>query len=202
MPTCGIYTFTSPSGRVYVGQSIDISRRLIEYKRLKLEKQPPLFRSFLKYGFDNHQFKVIEECDRGELNNREIFWEQYFVSNKIPLLNIKRCGDNGKHSEETCKKISKSRIGIVFSDDHRAKMSEAKKGKKISAETSAKKYTPENRLALSRSLIGHIVTKETRRKIGLSSKGRVQSEETKTKRGEAIRRFYAQKNTTPPIKEG
>lgn len=31
--TCGIYKITSPSGRVYVGQSVDIERRFAEYRR-------------------------------------------------------------------------------------------------------------------------------------------------------------------------
>lgn len=29
---CGIYKITSPSGKIYIGQSIDIKRRWLDYK--------------------------------------------------------------------------------------------------------------------------------------------------------------------------
>jgi hypothetical protein len=34
IPIVGIYKITSPSGKVYIGQSINIERRIKEYKNL------------------------------------------------------------------------------------------------------------------------------------------------------------------------
>jgi len=63
--TCGIYKITSPSGRVYIGQSVDILHRFKTYVKMyvKNEKQVKLFRSFTKHGVENHTFEIIEECE-------------------------------------------------------------------------------------------------------------------------------------------
>lgn len=75
MLICGIYKITSPIGRVYIGQSINIQRRFKTYKRIKgVENQRKLFYSFIKYGVENHQFEIIEECLRDNLTEREEFW--------------------------------------------------------------------------------------------------------------------------------
>lgn len=38
----------------------------------------PLMRAFRKYGVDNFKFEIIEECEVEELNQREIYWIDYF----------------------------------------------------------------------------------------------------------------------------
>ena len=35
----GIYKITSPNDKIYIGQSIDIDRRFIQYQKLKCKKQ-------------------------------------------------------------------------------------------------------------------------------------------------------------------
>ena len=37
-------------------------------------------RAFRKYGLDNFIFEVIEECDKNRLNEREIYWINYYNS--------------------------------------------------------------------------------------------------------------------------
>lgn len=74
----GIYKITSPSSRIYIGQSIDIEKRLYYYKSLRCKQQPILFKSLLKYGFTNHIFEVIEECSIDLLNERERYWQDYY----------------------------------------------------------------------------------------------------------------------------
>ena len=70
--TCGIYTITSPSGRVYVGQSIDIERRFSEYRRSgSVRKQTRLAASFAKYGADTHVFCILQECAEDALSDME-----------------------------------------------------------------------------------------------------------------------------------
>lgn len=68
---CGIYKITNPEGKVYVGQSVDINARWEQYKRLNCKKQKNLFNSFCKYGYSNHIFEIITECDYDYLNELE-----------------------------------------------------------------------------------------------------------------------------------
>jgi group I intron endonuclease len=75
---CGIYKITSPSGRVYIGQSVNIKRRFSEYKSRNKYKQPILHRSFKKYGVPYHTFEIIEECKREYLNLRERYWQDFY----------------------------------------------------------------------------------------------------------------------------
>ena len=49
----GIYKITSPSGKIYIGQSKDIEKRFKAYKNLKCKGQPYIYRSLLKYGSGN-----------------------------------------------------------------------------------------------------------------------------------------------------
>ena len=75
---CGIYKITSPSGKIYIGQSVDIQRRWRDYKSRVKGTQKALTRSFNKYGARNHQFDIIEYCDLENLNCSERFWQDEF----------------------------------------------------------------------------------------------------------------------------
>ena len=68
MPLCGIYKITSPTKRVYIGQSVDIKRRFNQYSNLYCKDQSALYLSLIKHGIDNHLFEVIEECKIELLN--------------------------------------------------------------------------------------------------------------------------------------
>ena len=110
----GIYRITSPSGKIYIGQSIDIKKRFSQYKSLYNSKnQIALHRSFLKYGIINHSFEVIEECSIDLLNERERFWQDYYnvlckgLNSKTTSIN----GKSGKLSKDTILKMSKSLKG-------------------------------------------------------------------------------------------
>ena len=60
----GIYKITNPKGKVYIGKSIDINKRLTYYKHYSHRKtQHKLNNSISKYGFENHTLEIIEECD-------------------------------------------------------------------------------------------------------------------------------------------
>jgi len=75
----GIYKITSPSGRVYIGQSVNIERRMKEYQNLEqIKSQSKLHKSLNKYGTSNHIFEVIEECTVEELNEKERYWQDFY----------------------------------------------------------------------------------------------------------------------------
>lgn len=108
----GIYKITSPSGRIYIGESKDIKRRWDSYKNLNgLKKQPKLYNSFLKYGIENHQFDIIEYCEIEQLKCSERFWQDEFdVLNGGLNCKLTECGEiKGEHSKETIQKMRENR---------------------------------------------------------------------------------------------
>lgn len=64
----GIYKITSPAGKVYIGQSTDIYKRWEQYRKQYFKKQYKLYYSIQKYGYDNHKFSIVEECEESKLN--------------------------------------------------------------------------------------------------------------------------------------
>lgn len=151
-----IYKITSPSGKVYIGQTWDWSMRQLFYRTLNCKTQIGIYNSLLKYGFNNHELKVIcelpEDIDQKTLDSYErIYWEFYKDCN-ILMLNCREPGRGGKFSEEAKLKLSKSLTGRKLSEEHRRKVTEVNKSEK-------------ERLKRSNALKGHTVSEETKRKI-------------------------------------
>lgn len=100
----GIYKITSPSGKIYIGQSINIDKRRIQYSKLECKNQPKILNSLKKYGPENHIFEILEECTLDQLNEREIYWKQYYL-NKLGWKKVLFCelhdSGGGPKSEET-----------------------------------------------------------------------------------------------------
>lgn len=75
----GIYKITNPKGRIYIGQSINIERRIKEYSNPNKGKgQVRLYYSLTKYGLSEHLFEVVEECTIDQLNVRERHWQDFY----------------------------------------------------------------------------------------------------------------------------
>jgi group I intron endonuclease len=113
----GIYKITSPSNKTYIGQSIDIERRKIQY--IKLNKScigPKLYNSLQKYGWEQHIFKIIEECNLEQLNGREIFYKQQFINefgwNKTLFCEIYDSGGGPKSEETKLKQSISQKINL------------------------------------------------------------------------------------------
>jgi hypothetical protein len=104
----GIYKITSPSNKIYIGQSINIEKRYYIYSLKSCKTQIKLYHSFLKYGFNNHMFQILEECEESELNNRERYYQDLYNSTGKNGLNCRLTETNdksGKLSEETIEKM-------------------------------------------------------------------------------------------------
>lgn len=127
----GIYKITSPSGKIYIGQSTNIEKRWKIHRGLYGISFSKLKRSLCKYGFENHIFDIIEECKLEELNEKETYWIDFCKSNKNGL-NIEEGGKGGHLSQETRNKISVSKINhICYQTSERGeKISIALKGRK------------------------------------------------------------------------
>ena len=66
---CGIYKISSPKGRIYIGQSVNINYRWYQHRHNTNQEYALLYRSFKKYGVENHLFTLIEECAKEYLDN-------------------------------------------------------------------------------------------------------------------------------------
>lgn len=107
---CGIYKITSPSGKIYIGQSVNCEKRSKDYKMLRCKSQRKLYHSLKKYGWEAHVFEIIKECSIEELNTLEKYYVDLYKSFESKHgLNLKDGGGNvAKASKETLKLRSKS----------------------------------------------------------------------------------------------
>jgi group I intron endonuclease len=96
---CGIYKITSPSGKIYIGQSVDIDKRWRKYQWKQCRGQIKLYNSFVKYGVENHTFEILEECSIEELNDKEEFYiKHYNCFDSAIALNLKSGGNRSVFS--------------------------------------------------------------------------------------------------------
>ena len=105
---CGIYKITSPSGKIYIGESVNINRRKYFYSTFRCKNQVKLYNSLKKYGWDLHVFELIEECCTTELKCRERHWQDFYDVLGENGLNCKltECGELKQvHSEEVLNKM-------------------------------------------------------------------------------------------------
>lgn len=79
----GIYKITNKiNGKIYVGQSNNIKRRFWEYQNRGTASRIPVDAAIEKYGSENFQYDIIEECPIEKLNERETYWIKHFNSIK------------------------------------------------------------------------------------------------------------------------
>lgn len=138
----GIYKITSPTNKIYIGQSIDIKRRFATYRRLhkQVSSSPKLYRSLLKYGYINHIFEIIEECTIELLNERERYWQDYYNVISKNGLNCILTNTNEKRkvmkplSNKQKKQISLVHKGKIVSDETKEKIRLARKKQIITTE--------------------------------------------------------------------
>tara|TARA_R110000868_G_scaffold399397_1_gene673095 strand:+ start:466 stop:1182 length:717 start_codon:yes stop_codon:yes gene_type:complete len=113
--TSGIYKITSPSARVYIGQSINIESRIKSYKKLHdCKKQPRLYNSLKIYGANAHIFEVIEACPVEQLNERERHWQDVFCATGDAGMNCRlttTTDRSGCHSKASKMLMSKRQAG-------------------------------------------------------------------------------------------
>ena len=108
----GIYKITSPSGKVYIGQSVDLERRKCEYLSPSNSKsQRKLHNSIVKYGFSTHIFEIVEECAIKELNTRERHWQDFYnvLEEGLNCRLTTTLDRSGKVSKETDRKRSEKK---------------------------------------------------------------------------------------------
>lgn len=77
--SCGIYKIENKiNGKIYIGQSIEIEHRW--QKHLAANDDFVIHKALKKYGKENFDFSIIEECNSLELDNKEKYWIDYYNS--------------------------------------------------------------------------------------------------------------------------
>lgn len=105
----GIYKITNPSEKIYIGQSLNIERRMKQYSKVQCEGQKKLYHSIKKYGWNKHIFEILLECEISELNDKERYYQDLYSStnkNGLNILLTKSNDRSGELSQEVKDKIS------------------------------------------------------------------------------------------------
>ena|SRR5688500_11241413 len=138
MKTTGIYFIKNTrNDKVYIGQSVDVFKRLRRHRNMLskgVHVNPHLQRAF---NLDGKFFEmgVLFECQKERLNILEMWmiWYYRFLGKSY---NLKSGGSEEKFSEESRRKMSlaqrgnKNSVGLVRSDEFKAKVSASKRGTK------------------------------------------------------------------------
>lgn len=75
----GIYSWINLiNNKRYIGQSIDIERRRKQHIQGVGKFTTKISRAMAKYGVENFDFVVIEECSLEELNQKESYWIHHY----------------------------------------------------------------------------------------------------------------------------
>jgi group I intron endonuclease len=183
----GIYKIESPTGKIYIGQSVDIYNRWRQYRQFESTlTQRILFHSFKKHGQSNHSFSIVCELPMDVSPSILCSYEQFFIDQfraaGYEMMNIRDAGNRGKHSEHTKRLMSEKQKGRKQSPEAILKMSQAKKGK-VGPRLGAK-LTPEQ-IERMKGSKGFKHSEETKRKISQNNarhnKGVPASEASKLK---------------------
>ena len=79
----GIYKITNKiNNQSYIGQSVDIEKRKKEHLRniSDYNLNNSIYQALRKYGQENFSFEVLEECNKEELNDKEVYWISFYDS--------------------------------------------------------------------------------------------------------------------------
>lgn len=171
---CGIYCIENKvNGKKYIGQSINIEQRIKDHlSHLKRNKEPSLAlqNAWNKYGENNFNIYILEECKVDLLNEKEIYYiESNFSHTSQQGYNISFGGNapmKGRIvSKETREKIRISRIGIEFTEEHKRNLSLGQTGVK------RKPRSKEHCEKISKNRKGKLFTEEHKKKLSNARRG-------------------------------
>ncbi len=177
---CGIYKITSPTGKIYIGQSVDIKSRWIRHKSMpKSDKGHLLYNSFLSHGVDSHKFEVLERCSKEMLNEMEIYYiEKYQTFDTEHGLNLTKGGDSKVvFSKKTLQKMSEAKKGVrpkhLIGHKHSKETRDILRKKSIGNKNwLGKNHSEETKEKLRQANLGKKASKETIEKLRILSTGR------------------------------
>lgn len=98
---CGIYLIRNLiNGKVYVGKSINIYKRIIAHicgltAKRKKEENSHFISAWHKYGKNAFEYIVLEECCFEKLSEQEVYWMNFYNSNDSKKGYNKRLDSEG-----------------------------------------------------------------------------------------------------------
>jgi hypothetical protein len=156
--TCGIYKLTFPSGRFYIGKSIDISKRWEQHANdMRSGKHTKkLQNEFNIYG--TYTQEVLFECHQDHI---DIMEESYIARLQPPL--------NGTYPKDRLDVIADTELGTFLSYMNIGTLQHIEqlhntKNKVVELETSIKKQE---------SLVAKLSTKRTKEELAADIKGKI-----------------------------
>jgi hypothetical protein len=90
--SCGIYKLTSPSGKCYIGQSVNIEKRFTGYRILKCKSQPKIYNALKKYGANKFNYDIVETCNIKLMDEKE----KYYIKLYDSIKNGYNCRSGGQ----------------------------------------------------------------------------------------------------------
>ncbi len=181
-----VYIHTAPNGKKYVGQTSKKPEARWRNGKGYEAHHPHFYFAIKKYGWDNFTHEIVakeltkKEADRIEAD----LIKKYNCTDREYGYNVASCAcGNGKHSDETKRKISVALKGHKVSQATRRKLSIALAGRKPPPKSEAglkaiieyntgKCVSAETRERLRVSHLGYKMSKETKEKLSKILKGR------------------------------
>lgn len=167
----GIYSLKNNiTGDVYVGQSINLHRRMMEHRCPCSTKGNRLIcKALKKYGFENFTFSVLEECEKSELDSKEIFWiSKLHASYNMTIGGRGVAGNVLSDSVRTHLSDCARRQWENMTDEQKAYKISILKGPKVGHEVSE-----ETRQKLRERNLGKILSEDVKKKISMANKGKM-----------------------------
>lgn len=117
------------NGKVYVGRSVDVSRRMTTHRGLLASGKH--YNVLLQKEYNKHKETecfIIEECDRDNILEREMYWiEKYKSYWKDGGYNLTRGGEDTTYGEDHPNFGKPVNKGITRSEETRKRISDSRK---------------------------------------------------------------------------
>lgn len=181
MMNSGIYMWTSPSGKSYIGQSVDLTKRKNRFINNQYDKsQKKLKYALNKYNISAWKYQVLEYCEIDRLDEREIYYIKLYDT-FIHGYNMTKGGMGTlghKMTEEGKEKNRRKQKERIHTELERQKRSESlkrayKDGRKKANTNTLHLQTKEVRDKIAKSLTGRTLSEETKKKISDAHKGKI-----------------------------
>ena len=123
--TCCVYKLTNNlNNKIYVGQSVDLRKRISEYKNAdKKQSTRPIMQALRDDGHENFTLDILKECKPEELSK----WEDYYIKTletyKTDIGYNSKPVSEGENSQLSREKKSESHKGLKESSDTKRKKS-------------------------------------------------------------------------------